>query len=128
MTCRRRAAAATQPARGRENRSVHAAAARFDLHVPHSRSLKQKRAVIRPVVDTLRHRYRLSVAEVDHLDRWQRAAIGVAVVAATAPRVEEILATVQRFVASVPDVELVDTEICWLDRDGAGELAQEAWP
>ena len=30
----------------------------FDLHVPESRSLKTKRAAIRPIVDGLRHRFR----------------------------------------------------------------------
>ena len=59
---------------------MHAAAACFDLHVPESRSLKTKRAAIRPIVDGLRHRFRVSVAEVDHQDQWQRAAIGVALV------------------------------------------------
>ena len=48
---------------------MHAAAARFDLHVPDSRSLKAKRAAIRPIVDGLRHRFGVSVAEVDHLDQ-----------------------------------------------------------
>ena len=61
---------------------MHAAVVRYDLHIPGSRSLKAKRAALRPVVDTLRHRFRLSVAETAHQDRWQRAEIGVAVVAA----------------------------------------------
>ena len=78
---------------------VHAAAITFDLHVPESRSLKAKRAVIRPIVDGLRHRFHLSVAETGHLDQWQRAEIGVAIVAATDDRVREVLDTVERFVA-----------------------------
>ena len=71
-----------------DNRPVHAVAVRFDLHVPESRSLKAKRAAIRPVVDGLRHRFKVSVAEVDYQDQWQRAAIGVALVdgSAGAPR------------------------------------------
>ena len=59
---------------------MHAAAVCFELHVPESRSLKTKRAAIRPIVDGLRHRFKVSVAEVDHQDTWQRAAIGVALV------------------------------------------------
>ena len=71
-------------AAGRDDWSVHAAAVCFDLHVPESRSLKAKRAAIRPIVDGLRHRFQVSVAEVDHQDQWQRAAIGVAVVGGAA--------------------------------------------
>jgi hypothetical protein len=72
--------------------------------------LKTKRAAIRPIVDGLRHRFHVSVAEVDHQDTWQRAAIGVAVVAPTDGRLGELLATVERFVAAAAAVELLDVE------------------
>jgi uncharacterized protein YlxP (DUF503 family) len=98
---------------------VHAAAARFDLHVPQSRSLKAKRAAIRPIVDGLRHRFHVSVAEGDHHEQWQRAAIDVAVVANTDARVREMLASIERFVVAAPDVELLDVETAWLESDRA---------
>ena len=94
---------------------MHAAAVRFELFVPESRSLKQKRAVLRPIVDGLRHRLRVSVAEVDHQDTWQRAAIAVALVAPTDGRLRELLASVERLVAHAPGVELLDVETAWLD-------------
>lgn len=91
--------------------------------MPESRSLKTKRAAIRPIVDGLRHRMKISVAEVDHQDTWQRAAIAVAVVAESEGRVREILATVERQVAHAPGTELLDTETAWLDADElAGDL------
>jgi uncharacterized protein YlxP (DUF503 family) len=98
---------------------VHAAAVCFDLHVPQSRSLKTKRAVIRPIVDGLRHRYRVSVAEVDHQNQWQRASIAVAVVGGTNSQVRDVLASVERFVANAPDVELLDVETAWLESEDA---------
>jgi uncharacterized protein YlxP (DUF503 family) len=94
---------------------VHAAAVCFDLHVPQSRSLKAKRAVVRPIVDTIRHRYRLSVAEVDHQDQWQRAAIAVAVVAASDGHLHELLDAVERYVAGAPDIELIDVSTAYLE-------------
>ncbi len=94
---------------------MHAAALRFDLHVPASRSLKAKRAAVRPIVDTLRHRFHVSVAEVDHQDRWQRAAIAVAVVAESNHHLTEVLDTVERFVRSAPDVEVLDTTAAYLE-------------
>lgn len=96
---------------------MHAVAVRFDLHVPESRSLKTKRAAIRPVVDGLRHRFKVSVAEVDHQDQWQRAAIGVALVDASAAHLQEVMASVERFVAGAHDVELLATERSWLESD-----------
>jgi len=94
---------------------VHAAALRFDLHVPASRSLKAKRAAVRPIVDALRHRFHVSVAEVDHQDMWQRAAIAVAVVAESNRHLTEVLDTVERFVRSAPDVEVLDTTAAYLE-------------
>jgi uncharacterized protein len=95
--------------------TVHAVAVRFDLHVPASQSLKAKRAAIRPVVDGLRHRFKVSVAEVDHQDTWQRASIGVALVDGSASHLEAVLASVERFVANAAQVELLDTEATWLE-------------
>ena len=98
---------------------MHAAAVCFDLHVPESRSLKAKRAAIRPLVDGLRHRFRISVAEVDHLDQWQRAAIGVAVVSGSVTQLEAVLDSVERFVDAAEGVELIDTDRAWLEMDGS---------
>ncbi len=93
---------------------MDAAVARFELHVPESRSLKAKRAAIRPIVDGLRHRFRLSVAEVDHHDTWQRAAIGVALVAGSHRHLEELSDTVERFVHAAADLEVIDVERTYL--------------
>jgi hypothetical protein len=107
----------------RDTGQVHAAAVRFELFVPESRSLKAKRSVLRPIVDGLRHRMKISVAEVDHQDTWQRAAIAVAVVAESDGHLREILATVERHVAHAPGIELLDMETVWLDADAmAGDL------
>jgi hypothetical protein len=98
---------------------VHAAAVRFELRVPESRSLKTKRAAIRPIVDSLRHRFHLSVAEVDHQNTWQRSAIAVAVVAESDGHLREVLDTVDRFVANAPAVEVLDVETVWLESESA---------
>lgn len=94
---------------------MHAAAVCFDLHVPESRSLKAKRAAIRPIVDGLRHRFRVSVAEVDHLDQWQRAAIAVAVVSGSGRRLRDVLDSVERYVTAAPDVEVLDVTTAYLE-------------
>jgi len=98
---------------------MHAAAMSFDLHVPESRSLKAKRAVIRPIVDGMRHRFRISVAEVDYQNQWQRATIAVAVVAESVGRVRELLDAAERFVAGAPGIELLGCEIGWLEMEDA---------
>jgi uncharacterized protein YlxP (DUF503 family) len=53
-------------------------ACRIRLHLPESHSLKEKRKVVRSLVERLRSRFNLSVAEVDEQDRWQIAVLGLA--------------------------------------------------
>jgi len=98
---------------------VNAAAVRFDVHIPQSRSLKVKRAAIRPIVDGLRHRFHVSVAEVDYQDQWQRSAIAVAVVASSDSQLREVLAGIERCVVAADDIELLDVETAWLESERA---------
>jgi uncharacterized protein YlxP (DUF503 family) len=101
------------------NGVMHAAAVSFDLHIPQSRSLKAKRAVLRPIVEGLRNRFRISVAEVDHHDQWQRAEIAIAVVGESEHRVVELLDAAERFVAGAPDIELLEVTTAWLESEDA---------
>ncbi len=54
---------------------------RLELAIHDARSLKDKRRVINGLKDRLSRTFRVSVAEVDALDLWQRAVLGVAMVA-----------------------------------------------
>ena len=96
---------------------MHVGAVRFDLRLPQCHSLKDKRAVIRPILDGARNRYRVASAEVGAHDVWQRAILGMAAVSATAGHVEEVLDEVERFVWSFPEVEVVVTERTWADAE-----------
>lgn len=89
---------------------MHAAALRFELYLRECRSLKAKRAVVKPVIEGARRRFRVSAAEVDHQNNWHRAAIGFAAVAASEPHVREMLDAVERFVWSFPEVEVLEVE------------------
>jgi uncharacterized protein YlxP (DUF503 family) len=72
------------------------------------RSLKQKRAVVRPLVaDLRRHFPGVAVAETGHLDLHRRAEIGVAVVSSTAANALSVLAECERLVAMRPEIELL---------------------
>ncbi len=85
---------------------MHVAVVRLELHIPTSRSLKEKRAALRPIVEGLRHRFQISVAEVGYQDKWQRALIGMAVVSDSYGHATEVVDNVERWVWSRPDVEV----------------------
>jgi uncharacterized protein len=79
----------------------------FDLLLGDVHSLKDKRAVIRPILADLRRTTEASVAEVGDQDLHRRAKIGVGVVAAGADRVTEVLDRAERLVAGRPDLTLL---------------------
>ena len=88
---------------------------RFDLHLPACHSLKEKRAVITPILQGARHRYQVAASEVAFQDKWQRAGLGMATVAPTPGHAGEVLDAVERFVWSFPEVEVVESERTWAD-------------
>ena len=92
-------------------------ALRIELYLRSARSLKGKRALLRPVTDGLRARFSLSVAEVDHHDAHHRAAVGVAVVAADVRHATEVADEVERWVWSRPDLEVVEVVRTWTEFD-----------
>jgi len=78
------------------------------LHIPDSRSLKDKRRVLKSLKDRLRQEFNLSVAEVEDNDLWQRATLGLAAVANEAGFVDEVMAKAVDLVRRRTDVELLD--------------------
>jgi uncharacterized protein len=93
---------------------VHAAALRIELYLRECRSLKAKRAAIRPIIDGLSRRHRVSVSEVDHQDAWHLATVGVAAVAPSHARLGDLLDSVERFVWSFPEVEVLRIDRLWI--------------
>jgi uncharacterized protein YlxP (DUF503 family) len=86
-----------------------------DLRMLGCSSLKDKRATLRPLVDGIRHRHQVSVAETDHHDLWQRAELGIAVVSNEATHAEESMDKIERFIWSRPDIEVISTSRHWLE-------------
>jgi uncharacterized protein YlxP (DUF503 family) len=79
----------------------------FDLLLPgDSRSLKQKRGYVRPIIALLK-KYEVSVAEVGMHDLHGRALIGVAAVAAEPSHARAVVDTCENQVAGRPEIELL---------------------
>ena len=82
-----------------------------ELHLPDVGSLKGKRHVLKGLKERLRHRFEISVAEVDHQDLWQRTAIAVAVVGAQEYHLRKVLHEIERYVERWVEVELLEAEV-----------------
>jgi hypothetical protein len=81
---------------------------RCELHLPGAASLKAKRAVLNRLKDRLRGSGPVAVAEVDHADLWQRAALGLAVVSGSAGHADEMVAALRATVEREAEAVLLD--------------------
>lgn len=81
------------------------------LHIPHARSLKDKRQVVKGIVDSVRRRFNVSVAEVDDLDLHQRATLGVACVSNEVGHLHQVLEAVRGAIERHGDAILTDVAV-----------------
>jgi uncharacterized protein len=93
---------------------MYVLAMEVDLRVADAHSLKDKRQVVRSLLEQTRRRFGVSAAEVGAQESWQRARLGFAVVASAAHHAEAVLDEVDRFIWSNPAVEVLDAERTWL--------------
>ena len=84
-----------------------------ELHVAGSRSLKDKRTVLRRVKDRLK-KFNVAVAEVDHHDLWQRGRLAVVTVSPDQDHVDRELAAVADEIDRVEPGIVTHTEVEFL--------------
>lgn len=94
---------------------MRAAAVRVEIHIPTPQSLKQKRAILRPVIEGLRRMGSYSVAEVDHHDDWQLATVGVGIVAPDGTSLGMHLDKMRRYLDSRLEIEVLDVLVSELE-------------
>lgn len=76
-----------------------------------SRTLKDKRRVVRSLKDQIRRKFNVSVAEVGRQDNHQHAVIGIAIVSGSSQFANTVLNKVIDFIRRFHHIELVDYEI-----------------
>ena len=84
---------------------------KIELRIPASDSLKAKRRVVKSLKDRVQSRFNVAIAEVDRLDEWQRATLGVACVSNDSRLVDATLSKVVNWIEGNADVLVVDYEI-----------------
>lgn len=86
------------------------AVARIDLDLPGCRSLKDKRQILRSIIERSRARFHVAIAEVEDQDLWQHAVLGIAYVSANGGHGHEVVEKVVRSIGEAnPEAEVVDS-------------------
>ena len=82
----------------------------FELFIPNSHSLKDKRQVLRRLKDTIKSRYNVSFAEIDFQDKWQRSSFGLVTIGAKRADVDKRLDNIQRMIELDDRITILDIE------------------
>lgn len=79
-----------------------------ELLIPDSESLKGKRLVLKSLKQRLTNKFNVSVAEIDHNELWQRAAIGIAMVGNKQKFLTESMQNILNFIDDEDQTEILD--------------------
>ena len=90
---------------------MHVGVCTLHLRLAGSHSLKEKRRIVKSIKDRVKSRFNVSIAEVDTLDSWQRATLGVACVSNDLTFTNSVLSNVVNFINDMRLAELVDYHI-----------------
>ena len=86
----------------------------LELRLENSHSLKDKRHVVQSLKDRLRGKFNVAVAEIDHQDLWQRAAVAAVTVSSDHVHAEKVLRGVEQEAASMLGKDLADATLEWI--------------
>jgi len=98
---------------------MYVAAYRVTLYLPASDSLKDKRQVVRSLLQRLRNSFEIAAAEVEEQDKRQIAVLGLAAVSGDAGHAEEVLEHAVRFIEETrPDVTVSAVQVELMTLEG----------
>jgi uncharacterized protein YlxP (DUF503 family) len=80
----------------------------FRLH--DNRSLKGKRKVVRSMVDKVKHKFNVAVAEIGSNDKWQKIELGISTVGNDRRHIDASLNNILTYLESLYLAEIVDSK------------------
>ena len=93
---------------------MHVLLIKLSLQIPDAHSLKDKRRQIKSLKDRLSSRFNASVAEVDALDNWQLAVMGVCMISNDRSYLDKQYSLVEMLVLEYTELELINMTREWL--------------
>ena len=81
---------------------------RIELYLPECGSLKQKRSVLKSLCARIQNKFNVSVSELSDNDLWQKALLGVAVIANESKYANQVLSSVVDLVRSDAHLVMMD--------------------
>jgi hypothetical protein len=83
----------------------------LELFIASSQSLKEKRWVVKSIKDRVMNQFNVSISEVEHLDKWQMAGLGIATVTNDQKIIQKTFDEIIKLIESKGDAEVVSNRI-----------------
>ena len=82
------------------------------LLIPGCTSLKEKRSRLKPLLARLHREFNVSVAEINHLDRWQETLVACALVSNDNAHTQRALQQIVKWIENNwPDMQVIEDKL-----------------
>lgn len=81
--------------------------AEVELYIPYAGSLKEKRRVLKKIIDNTKNKFPVSIAEVDCENLWQRSVVGISMVSNDKNFIEKVLQKISFFIDQMGICEII---------------------
>lgn len=85
--------------------------ARIEIYIPMATSLKEKRRVIKGLIDKARNKFNIAIAEVDNNDLWKNATIGIVTISNERAYIDKLLSKIINFIQRFDRMEIINYSI-----------------
>ena len=83
----------------------------LDLFIAENNSLKEKRRILKRIIERVKNKFNVSIAEVGHNDVWQSAQIGLCIVGNDRRFINSSLDKAVSFIEQLGSTEIIKSEI-----------------
>lgn len=84
----------------------------IEFYLPGVASLKEKRSILKSLLQRVRNTFNVASAEIDHQDSWQSAKVSVATVTNSTSHANQVLSKVLNWIeTNYPDAIIVQQQI-----------------
>jgi uncharacterized protein YlxP (DUF503 family) len=83
---------------------------KIDIYLHDNHSLKGKRKIVRSMVDKVKHKFNVAIAEIGSNDKWQKIELGVSAVGNDRRHIDASLNNVLTFLDSLYLAEIGDSK------------------
>ena len=85
-------------------------AATIKLYAPLVHSLKEKRMVVKSLIDKTKNKFNVSISEVDEQDFHQTIVLGLACVTGTVSHADSMMDSILTFIEDNADAEIMEVQ------------------